>query len=232
MPNFEDIPAPCYELMEVLQRNGSRVPYRDLPTKLKDIGLLRVSRYRGLIDLVLWYEPSRNRGVAISANCVGVGAPACWLPFHQMARNSVDDAIARDAKSDDRKKFLHVEITSLGTIAYEEWRLREKPRGAAHVACGQDDVSVELRLSRLKPSQKRAYLQRGEGQQGCASIEAGPPGDKAAYAWLEEHRDDGEKLPAQHTWLRYVRGARHELGENNAPAERRHGSSIARADQL
>jgi hypothetical protein len=232
VPNQSEIPDACYDLLEAVCCGGKRVPWRELPEQLQDVGLVKVGRHHQLIELVLRFEPNHQTRVALPANCAVVGAPACWLPFHQMCRTSVEDAIAQDAVCEDSAKFLHVQMNPRGETVYEEWRLRGKPRNTATATGGHDELPAESRLDQLRPSQKKAHLQRCEAQKSCPSIQFGQAGDRAAYAWLVEHRDNGQDLCSIMTWLRYLRAARRILGEKNPRAGREDGPSIVHRDEI
>lgn len=61
----------------------------------------------------------------------------------------------------------------------------------------------------------------------------GQPIDREAYEWLKEYGHPAYKLPAYETWERYVRGARHLLGEQkNHPRHGRTGRSLVRPEEL
>jgi hypothetical protein len=229
VPNQSEIPDACYDLLEAVCCGGKRIPWRKLPEQLQDVGMVKVGRHHRFIELVLWFEPNHQTRDALPANCAGVDAPACWLPFHQMCRTSVEDAIAQDAVCEDSARFLHVQMTSHGEIVYEEWRLNGQPRSAAY---GKDAPPAETRLNSLKPSDRKAYQQRYQAQQACESIESGQPGDRDAFAWLFDHRDDEQELCSLDTWLRYVRAARRILGENNPRAGREVGPSIVHPNEI
>lgn len=232
MSEFAGVPAPCYELLEFLHRNDSLVAYRELPAGLRDIGLVQVCRHHEFIELALWHEPASGGAVSSPPNCVCVVAPASWVPFYAMCRNSLEDAIARDAECGDPKEFLHMELLRPGKLAFYEWRLNGKPRSADSGPGSQVPKATKPRLDRLPGAYKRAYLQRMDAEHQCPAIESDQPGDRHAYTWLKDYRDEGEELLKWDTWRRYMSHARLMLGENNPRAARPHGSSIVPAGQI
>ncbi len=236
MSRHGDIPDVCYELLGVIHAQGKRMPYRDLPVELRETGLLEVRRDRRLVELQVWYEPSRDNAVPVPTNATFVGRAACWRPYHRMSRSTVEEAIERDADCDDPKRGLHVGLTGQGDIAFEEWKLTGEKVGSGDTADGQstvDDGGMPGQLVSLKPSHRRAFLQREYAQKHGVQIEPGQSGDKAAHKWLVEHDDEeGNRLASRDTWLRYLRAARRRLDENNPRRGRPHGPSIAPSNQI
>lgn len=212
------------------------MPYRELPATLQRIGLLKSSRSRGLIEFVLWYETDGAPGVTISGNDIMISPPPAWLPFYQMGRDSMADAIEHDAKCDARKGWLHVALTEEGDLAIEEWNLWREEGDSLDGVPGNGGVASDRpidRISELKPSHRKAYLERGYAGHRGQRIDSGHPGDRAAYEWLRDHGDEhGNKPVAMETWYRYLREARTALGENHPGRGRPHGSSIARESQI
>lgn len=236
MSEQESIPPLCYELLEAIHEHGAPMPYRSLSAKLQDVGLLKVCRHHKLVELVLWYEPDRGPAVPTNVNIVVVESLPTWLPFHQMGRSSVREAVERDAECDDARRSLHVALTPKGDLTHETRRL-SKGGGEATGDAGNRQGApttdhAELLIS-LRPSYKMAYMQRGHAQQHCSGLAPGQPGDKAAHGWLMEHGDEDEEKPvALNTWTRYLRAVRRRLGEMNPRRTRDHGPSVVRPDQV
>jgi hypothetical protein len=236
MSEQENIPLRCYELLEHVHRRGRPVPYRSLPFHLQDVGLLKVCHCHKLIELELWYEPGRKPGVSSSRNILVVESPPEWLPFYQTGHESIEQAIDWDAGCDDPRKGLHVALTPKGDLTHEMRRLSKgNGEGNGDVDGGQGGSASDLAelLASLKPSHRRACLQRLYAQRHCPGLDSDQPGDEGAHKWLMEIRDEeGKKPVAYETWIRYLRAARRALGGPNPRRTRDHGSSIVRVDQV
>ncbi len=89
-----------------------------------------------------------------------------------------------------------------------------------------DDPSADphlLMAFNVRPSEFKAYQQYRDAVQKDPSISS----DYDAYRSIKDHLDDGETIPSQETWTRYVRKVRQALGEQkNKPRGGRTGRSI------
>lgn len=235
MPRNGRFPRKCFELLGAIREHGSRIPFADLPERLREIGLLKVCRDYGIVELVLWYESTG--GVSLcSGDSVVVLASPTWIPFYQMARSSIEEAIERDAGCEDPKKRLHVALTPSGDLAFEEDKLdREHCGSGVSAGPGYIDIGEDLpeRVRRLKKSHGKAHLERQYAQKRCPDLKPDQPGDKAAHDWLTQHgNEDGERPAAPETWLRYLREARKMLRVHVPSRGREHGGSLVHQNRL
>lgn len=232
----EEIPPICYELLRFIHAHGQPIPYRELPTGLRGVGLLKVCEHRKLIQVVLWYKSSDPPIEHLPGGTVVIGASSAWLPYLQMGRCSVEDAIERDARCNDPEEWLSVRLTKDGDLAVEEWRLLQEQVHAAggnrHPVAPSGDPLAEAWV-RLTRSQQKAYQQRQYGQEQMAGIKPGGEGDEAAHTWLDLHGDEEGNKPVKiGTWRRYLRSARSALGEGESRLDRPPGGSIVNRRQI
>ncbi len=171
MPEHQDIPQVCFELLEALHEHGEPMPLRLLPEKLRDLGLLKVCQHYGLIGIVRWYEGVSGSS---SGNAILVGSPPGWLPFYRMGRSSLQQAIEKDAENEDVRMALHVQLSRKGDLLYETLRLSEPTRqGRAPAAASNIAGQPKTRGGRPPNTdrQKDRRISEAWEASGCRSFE-------------------------------------------------------------
>jgi hypothetical protein len=173
------IPPICYELLEVLHAHGGPRPYRSLPRKLQDVGLLKVCLHHGLIELVLWYEPNSRPSRSIRSSAMVVESLPSWLPCHHIGCSSVQDAIELDADCDDARKGLYLTLTDKGDLICETRRLSNSARTGTTGDTQRDTLDISgftsadklwhdhgIRQSRLSEGVRKGAIRRKAAPSG------------------------------------------------------------------